>query len=175
MAKFWLIQRGTFKENGQALTGPKGVVRLDYMGSAEFEFGAIPKAYRRLMYHFSEYDIFPTEIYTPENGSLVLFCREKYASDVIHGIQDFIKTPYSLKEFSELEKLPTAKSSDISIDYRRSNFWWCIDNNVNGDWMAFLKPHLNLFITVIKNDYASWWLNMPVEERDEEYRQSLSW
>ena len=50
MAKFYLIQRGTFKTTGEKLTGTNGVVNLDYMGSAEFEWGAIPKAYRRLLY-----------------------------------------------------------------------------------------------------------------------------
>ena len=44
MKKFYLIQRGNFKNDEKSLTGSDGVVNLDYMGATEFEWGAIPKA-----------------------------------------------------------------------------------------------------------------------------------
>ena len=44
LKKFYLIQRGNFKNDEKSLTGSDGVVNLDYMGATEFEWGAIPKA-----------------------------------------------------------------------------------------------------------------------------------
>ena len=53
---FYLIQRGKFNRYGEGLTGKAGVIDLDYMGSAEFEFGAIPRSFRRIMHNFENYD-----------------------------------------------------------------------------------------------------------------------
>ena len=174
MAEFYLIQRGTFENEGKSLTGSDGVVSLDYMGASEFEWGAIPKAYRRLMHHFTEYEVFHTGIFTPEHDELMLFCRKDYSTEVIQAISEFIKHPYYLKAYSELEKVPTAKKGDTSYDRRRSNFWWCIDIEESyGDWMAFLQPQLTLLIEAVKSDYQNWWLNKASDEREEEYKKSL--
>lgn len=176
MAKFYLIQRGTFEKVGKSLTGSNGVVNLDYMGSSEFEGGAILKAYQRVMYHFTEYDILHTEIYTPEHDELMVFCRKDCATEVIQNIREFVQRPYHLKEYSELEQVTKAKKEDTSYDCRYSNFWWCIDINKSyGDWMAFLQPQSNLFTEAVKNDYQDWWLNKSPEEREEEYKKSLRW
>ena len=175
MSKFWLIQRGTFKKNGKFLTGKEGIVSLDYMGSAEFEWGAIPKAYRRLMYHFPEYEVFSTGIYTPEKDELMVFCKKSCSEEVIQSIRQYIDEPYQLKEFSELEKVPKAKKRDTLYDGRHSNFWWCIDIKSYGDWMAFLQPNLKQILEAVKNDYNDWWLAKSPEKRKEEYKKSLQW
>lgn len=169
----YLIQRGTFNKTGKSLTGSDGVVGLAYMGSSEFEWGAIPKAYRRLMYHFEEYDVFHTGIYTPEHEELMVFCRKGCATEVLQAIREFIENPYHLKAYSELEKVPKAKKEDTSYHKRRSNFWWCIDIKSYGDWMAFLQPQSNLFTEAVRNDYQNWWLNKAPEKREEEYKKSL--
>ena len=172
MEEFYLIQRGVFREpDSKTLIGPGGVVRLYPMGSAEFEWGAIPRAYRRLMYHYKEYEIFNTEIYTPEKEELMVFSKKDCASEVIQGIREFIEQPYSLKEKSELEKVPKAKKGDTSYNRRISDFWWCID--LYGNWMAFLKPQYNLFKETVESDHQKWWMKKTPEEREEEYKQSL--
>lgn len=173
MAKFWLIQRGTFLEKGKYLTGTDGVVELDYMGSAEFEWGAIPKAYRRLMYNFSEYEVFHTEIYTPEHEELMLFCKKDCKDEIMQTIREFIEKPYHLQEYSELEKVPKARKGDTSYNGRHSNFWWCIDIKPHGDWMAFLEPQLKLFMEAVKNDQNDWWLKKTKRQRKKEYEEAI--
>lgn len=179
MRKFSLIQRGTFQKESKGiyfLIGEDGVISLDYMGSAEFEFGAIPKAFRRLMYHYTEYEVFHTEIYTPEHDELMVFCRKNYAKEIIPAIQEFVEKPYYLQEYSELEKVPKAKKEDTSfMGHRYSNFWWCIDIKSSGDWMAFLQSQSDIFTQAIKNDYQDWWLKKTSKEREEEYNKSLHW
>ena len=175
MSKFYLIQRGQFRDSGTNLTGRNGVVDLDYMGSAEFEWGAIPKAYRRLMYNFLEYEVFHTGIYTPEQDELLVFCNKNCSENVVQSIKEFIDSPYHLKEYSQLELIPTSKKNDTSWwNHRSTDFWWCIDkNNCHGDWMAFLKSSSEKFELAIKNDYQNWWLTMSPEEREDEYKSSL--
>lgn len=184
MAKFHLLQRGTFNEGGKYLTGRDGIVTLHYMGSSEFGWGAIPKAYRRLMYHFAEYEIFPTGIYTPEKEELMVFCKNICSAEIVQSIRQFIKKPYHL--YSELQKVPIAKEEDIPYDcpywyfwwsyyYRSTNFWWCIDIKSYGDWMAFLQPKEKQFLSAIRNGYQDWWLAKSPEEREEEYKKSLLW
>lgn len=52
---FWLIQRGSFRDLKSATKflggSPTHLINPDYMGAAEFEWGAIPRAYRRIMGH----------------------------------------------------------------------------------------------------------------------------
>ena len=175
MANFELIQRGTFKEKGKYFIGSDGVVSLDYMGSSEFESGAISKALRRLMYHFSEYEVFNTGIYTPEKDELMVFCKKDCSMAIIPAISQYIENPYHLKEYSELEKVPKARKEDTSYGGRLSNFWWCIDiKEPYGNWIAFLQPHCKILTEAVKNDYQDWWLNMSPEEREKEYKESLS-
>lgn len=173
MANFWLIQRGFFKETSTSHTVLDEVVNLDYMGAAEFEWGALPKAYRRMMYHFSEYEVFHTEIYTPEHDELMVFCKTDCVTEVIPAIHQFIEQPYSLKEYSDLEKVPKAKKDDTSYNRRRSNFWWCIDDDSYGDWMAFLQPQSKILIETIQNAHQNWWLTKSPKEREEEYNKAL--
>lgn len=87
----------TFREKGKYLTGLNGVVALDYIGSKEFEFGATQKAFRRLMYHFSEYEVFNTGIYTPEKDELMVFCKKSCSKEILQSISQYIEKPYQLK------------------------------------------------------------------------------
>ena len=102
MTNFWLIQRGTFRKTGKLFIGKDGIVSLDYMGASEFEWGAIPNALRCLMYRFSEYEVFNTRIFTPENDELMVLCKKSCSTEVIQSICQYIEKQYHLKEYSEL-------------------------------------------------------------------------
>ena len=170
----FLIQTGKFyyePTDFKGLTGRNGVVDLDYMGSSEFEFGAIPRSYRRIMYNFKNYEYNGTGIYTPENDELITFSYFEDSEEIIKDINKFVKNPWHLKEYSGLEKVPTAKKTDTGFYARRQDFWWCID--LGEDWMAFLNSNKDLFEKAITKDYYEWWLNKPEEKREEEYKLSL--
>ena len=170
--KFYLIQRGTFNEDGQGLTGRTGVIDLDYMGYAEFEFGAIPMSYRRVMHNFDNYIYVPTGIFTKDKNELILFVNKEIAKEVLEGLKEFIKNPYHLKEYSELEKIPNSSLNDAGFNALRSNFWWCIE--FDNDWMAFLNSNRHLFEKGINYDYYNWWLEKPEEVRNKEYTMSIN-
>ena len=168
---FYLIQRGKFNEDGNELTGRDGVVNLDYMGSAEFEFGAIPRSYKRIMYDFDKYVYTSTGIYTKENNELILFSNKKMSNEILKGLTSFINDPYHLKEYSELEKIPNSSINDTGFEKLSTDFWWCIE--FNKDWMAFLNSNRELFEKGINNDYNNWWMEKPKEVRKQEYVKSL--
>jgi len=175
MANFWLIQRGTFKKESPFVPGGiDSIVGFDYMGSAEFEWGALPKAYRRIMYHFNEYGLHNTGIYTPEHEELLVFCKKDCSEGIIEAIKEYIAHPYSLKEFSCLDTI--TKSKKDSWDRKHCDFWWCIDRNETiGNWMALLEPRRDLFNEIITANYHNWWLLKSPEERETEYRKALDW
>ena len=176
MNSFWLIQRGNFvKSNKGLLTGTEHIIRLQYMNSTEFEFGAIPKAYRRILFNSFEYGIFPTGIFTPEHENLYLFCRKNLSTDIIEEITQFVKNPYQLRRYSELEKVPIFPKDDTTFNHRNTDFWWCIDIKPYGDWMAFLQPQKSLFEKGFKYDHDKWWLKKSFVEREREYQKSLYW
>lgn len=168
---FYLIQRGKFNRYGEGLTGKAGVIDLDYMGSAEFEFGAIPRSFRRIMHNFENYIYTPTGIFTKDNNELILFSNQETATEILEGIVSFINNPYHLKEYSELEKIPYSSKNDTGFQSLMTNFWWCIE--YDKDWMAFLNSNRALFEKGINNDYNNWWLKKSEEERKQEYVKSL--
>ena len=169
--KFYLIQSGRFNKDGINLTGRNGVVDLDYMGYAEFEFGAIHRAYRRIMYNFANYIYTPTGIYTKENDELILFSNQESSNVILEALTSFIYNPYQLKEYSELEKIPNSSINDTECEKLWTNFWWDIEPNE--DWMAFLNSNRELFEKGINNDYHNWWLEKTEDARKQEYIKSL--
>ena len=170
MAKLWLIQRGTFNIAGDPQKGLDGVIHYDYMGSAEFEWRALPKAYRRLMYHYTNYDVFHTGVYTLYDEELMVYCRKEYAHLVIQTIRNYVYEPYEIKEMSDLEKVLYAE--DSLHDGRHTNFWWCIDNKSCGNWMAFMQSNERLFRVAVGNDFLRWWMPKSTEEREKEYKDA---
>ena len=124
--KFYLIQRGKFNKDGNGLTGRDGVVDLDYMGSAEFEFGAIPRSFRRIMHDFDSYVYTSTGIYTKENNELILFSNQELSNEILEGLASFINNPYHLKEYSDLEKI-----SRIANLAGCCNLTVCVDDEKN--------------------------------------------
>lgn len=178
---FYLIQRGTFAKdlNGE-FTGLFGsptrgrLIDPDYMGSAEFEWNAIPNAYRRLMYHYEEYKLHVTDLVTVRGVPFCIFCKDKDYPTILQAIKDYIKEPYPLKEYSALrEHFVDTKT----IQPLRTNFWWCIDRKNIGNWIAFTgaTDRQNKFMSVIDNDYKNWYLNMDKQTREEEYKKAQSW
>ena len=199
ITKFWLIQRGSFTANllksdellGSSRNG--ALVQGDYMGSAEFEFGAIPKAYRRIMGQFEKYSLHITDLKTNRGIPFCLYCRDDRYNEILEAIRIYLEKGYQLKEWSNMEAhfdpTPTDKwSKETRKHDLRTNFWWCIDQadiddsrrnlfiyNCIGDWIAFTgaTDRQKAFKKVIQNDYTEWWSKKPIEDREEEFDDSF--
>lgn len=184
--KFWLIQRGKFRNNLKEATGflgpkPCNLIDPDYMGSAEFEFGAIPKAYRRIHGRFNKYKLHITDLKTYGGVPFCLYCLDNHYEEILSEIKTYLETDYRLKERSGM-KSHFNNSSYYKFD-RTTNFWWCIDSTTPddddklsiGDWIAFTgaTDRQKAFMRVLANDHKEWWESKTKEEQQEEYLKSF--
>lgn len=184
---FWLIQRGAFRNIKSATKFLGGssdhLIDPDYMGSAEFEWGAIPKAYRRIMGKYDKYSLHITDLSTIRGVPFCIYCIDSNYVNILNEIKAYLGKPYQLKEFSNIEAHFTEKSP-FGIDYHkfqtRTNFWWCIDISRTtedvGDWIAFVgaTDRQNAFNRIIESDHTNWWLKKPVDEQEKDLNSSFS-
>lgn len=177
MGKFYLIQRGKFrdlkKKDYKGLTGRNGLIDLDYMGNAEFELGAIPNSYRRILHDRPDYIFHYVNDIKDYNGKiLVIFCRKDKAELIEKEMRVFIEQNYKLKTWSLLpERIAGAKYYDKDSLSTR-DFWWNVDEYSNvSDWMCwFGMDKLTPFKNMIDYEYNEYWMKKSEKEREEEYR-----
>jgi len=127
-----LIQRGKFKSGGEP-TGYDALVSNDYMGSSEFEFGALPKSLRAITVDLDSYKIHATDLKHIDGRGLFLVCKDDDEHDLQRVVRNLLnnvrRDPYWLKEPTYLsESLTGTKHYDFEI-------WWDIENH----WFAVLS------------------------------------
>ena len=166
--KFWLIQRAEgWNENPvEDITGFAGgrdnLLHLDYMGSAEFEFGAIPKAFRRIMGEFDEYSISQSSITNSNGVPLQIYCKPYMLHEIEEALKEYIANPYYMQEN------PRFPYSDYSPNHPRA--WWDIRN----DFIMFfgVQDRVNKFNTIINREYNNWWMTKPLEIREADLKEA---
>lgn len=157
--KSYLIQRGTFKDNIDisTITGIDSIIDFDYMGSSEFEFGAMSKSLKRIInkYRFDPSKSGISVIFTMEGKSfeIVFFGKEsdfEYVQTLFQKHYDLEKNyssfdrEYSLKEYLGIApyfegkytkqiKRGCVKVTEKVPNYEYMDFWWDLDN----DYMVF--------------------------------------
>lgn len=147
----YLVQRGKFKTiDFSAIEGIDSLIQFDYMGSAEFEFGAKGKSLERIMPLFKKTAFRPYTIVI-NNARFSLF--SKTLLDNGKEIEDFMKLAFEKKDihtkelvnidrYFEGEYITQLKRGCISktekvTNYGYCNFWWDIEN----DWMLVPQSH----------------------------------
>lgn len=139
----YLIQRCKIEqpvENGVRFSHN---VKLDYMGSAEFEFGIVPQSLRR-MAESKDYHLVPVRDILNDNGDhLYVWCDLPFEKvpeyvEILKRLRN--KNDIRLKESSHFY---INKADDwYSKDNARTDFWWDLDNNImftfNADMMKVL-------------------------------------
>lgn len=183
--RLYLVQRGKLHagEHFERFTGSKdnAFVELDYMGAAEFEWGAIPKAYRRIFDKFDEFELIKTDLVTNEGKFFYLFCKKDRYEDTLACIKEYIENPYTLHEYSHLSEHFKKQVDNFSWsnNYKKTDFWWDIVN----DWIGFLAGgekcgkrknkikdgtgKANAFKEILKKHFQELWLDKTSEERED--------
>lgn len=125
----YLIQTGKIKPiTKPAIVGIDSLVDLHYMGSAEFEFGALPQSLHRVVNHLDTYEIVKTGIVNFENAQLFLICKPTDAEEltaILLTLRD--EKPYRLKENIGLDANLSGKEKADS--YWFFDFWWDVEND----------------------------------------------
>lgn len=127
MGSPYLVQRAAFKSRDTAHgAGIDRLLRFDYMGSAEFEFGALPNSLRVIREKIGEYVYLPLEI---KGKRFTVFCREVDSDQVIRHVKGLADNLYHLKEWCDLHRYV---ANDTFLK-SRNDHWWDIENH----WMVW--------------------------------------
>lgn len=120
--KPYLIQRAKFHYR-QDKKGIDTILKFDYMGSSEFEFGALPKSLQRIRDVISEYVYFEINL----NGkSITVFCKENKKDFINQYLTDLSLKNFTLKEYSDFDNY----IYDGGFFKCNTDFWWDIENDV---------------------------------------------
>ncbi len=120
----WLIQRGKFKGiKKKDIVGIDSLVRFDYMGSAEFEFGALPRSLRRMVGELDKYEMFKIDIVSTKDGlPMYIYCNKNSFDEVKECAIYLSKERFGYKEWCDMPDFIEGKT-------RSNNFWWDIEND----------------------------------------------
>lgn len=128
MNKPYLIQRMKFDKNPNG-GNFDGIMNLDYMGSSEFEWGALPKSLKVLCQNADDLVISKTEYYKEENGVSTGVFMITIGKEAANEYQEFLpnicNNPYDCKEDPRFIDSLTKKD-----DYFNTEAWWDIENHV---------------------------------------------
>lgn len=125
--KPYLIQRGKINKGYCKDNRLSMCVNLDYMESAQFEFGALPKSLRRIEPNLTQY-ILKERVFV---RNLIIsiayppgFDIDTYIGHLI-SIVDYDREKVPLKEWTGMENM-----SQQHEMLKRFNFWWDIENDI---------------------------------------------
>jgi hypothetical protein len=147
----YYVQRGIFKKiDFSEITGLDSLINYDYMGSSEFEFGALGKSLRRIMQQIQQNN-FKQYTININNENFTLF--SKCLLDNGKEVEDFMKLAFekiyiSSKELINIHKYfegeyitkikkGCVSKKEIVENFGYCNFWWDIIN----DWILVPKLH----------------------------------
>lgn len=177
--RMYLVQRGAFRteiNNSKHSELDKNIL-LDYMGSAEFEWGALPKSYNRILDNVGEYYIhIHPDIKNANDVPLLVFCTNKDWEYIKDTLSEFIKannpkqvSDYRLKEWISFADRhyqvgpPKSRWDKVNED----DFWWDIDNDFFFFYGAIDRA--NLIDKIVSKDAI-----MRATERGKEDKQNAA-
>lgn len=120
--KTWLIQRGKF-EDREHKSGIDSILSFDYMGSSEFEWGALPKSLGNIRSELNEYTYLDVPM---QDKVITVFCKDSQKSDIKLYLTELAENKMRLKEFSAFDSY--IKNDGYFKD--RFDFWWDIENDL---------------------------------------------
>lgn len=125
MKKPHLVQRGKFR-NQKEFQGIDSLVEFDYMGSSEFEFGALARALKAICGILPQLNYCPTNI-EYDGKTLWLLCKTE---DEI-PLKEFFGLVAANRFDVNVRTLELLHYGD-KMGADGINFWWDLENN----WMA---------------------------------------
>lgn len=153
-----LIQRGSFRaiEENQ-IKGLDSLIEYDYMGSSEFEFGALNNSLKRITASWIDYTWFPIDdIQDADGQTLYVLCKKGTKDEVTQAIKILAaeKYPFHTKEHVDLYEYIHAETEHSQYN----NFWWDVTSENNyrndlgtgNDWMACFGNNIRLLVIAIK-------------------------
>ena len=134
----YLIQNMILRENSPKKPSLDQLYQMDYMGSSEFEFGALPKSLRVFTNNFEDLKIEQSYIKNFEDSNLYLLghrdhvfeYKDKYIEDLINDkflLKERICIDLALK--GKVKSEWNNKIIEFAL-YHHPSAWWDIENNI---------------------------------------------
>ena len=120
--KTTLIQRAKF-ENRDFKKGIDSIVHFDYMGSSEFEWGALPESLGKIRDSINDYTYLDVPI---KDKVITVFCKDSQKSEVKQYLTELSEDKWHLQEYSDFDNY-----INLSQNFKsRTDFWWDISNHL---------------------------------------------
>jgi hypothetical protein len=120
--KTTLIQRAKF-ENRDYKKGIDSIVHFDYMGSSEFEWGALPESLGKIRDSINNYTYLDVPI---KDKVITVFCKDSQKSEVKQYLTELSENKWHLQEYSDFNNYINPSQNFKS----RTDFWWDISNHL---------------------------------------------
>jgi hypothetical protein len=131
----YLIQRAKFADSPNK-EGIDRVLTFDYMGSAEFEFGALPESLKRVRKNIADYMQFQYRFKRHPAKEVTVLCQAYQYEFIGTILEQLSRNKLRLKERCDLSEFFNPEQK-----YSSNDFWWDIEN----DWF-FWKHNLDFTI-----------------------------
>lgn len=118
----YLIQRAKFK-NRDWKEGIDSILSFDYMGSSEFEWGALPKSLQAIRADKENYDLMKFHV---KGKPITVFAPTSMVDEIQEYLDGLATRKFRLKEFSAFNDYINGDAFYSS----RFDLWWDIDNHL---------------------------------------------
>jgi hypothetical protein len=117
---------GGYKNGGlspKAMDLLRPIFSFDYMGAAEFEYGALPDSLNSMIAGISDYGSHEVKL---EDHTVYVFCNNNDIGEITKVIEDIYKDEYKM----DLKGYPRLKDSLIGQEFASDIIGWLeLDNN----------------------------------------------
>lgn len=134
--KTQLIQRARFEDRDYK-KGIDSIVKFDYMGSSEFEFGALPESIGKIRSIISEYTYLDVPV---KDKVITVFCKDSQKAELKTYLNNLAEDKFSLQERSDFDNYINNGPFE-----NRTDFWWDLGNHLmfwkkNAEFEQKFKP-----------------------------------
>lgn len=135
----YLIQSARFDNNSSpSKTGIDTILSFDYMGSAEFEFGALPASLKRVRTSIDDYVQFQYSFNKYPTKLVTVFCKKEQQEHVGNILEELAERKIQLKASCSIHSFVKGEEKK---SYFNSDFWWDIEQ----DWFFWkFTPEFDL-------------------------------
>jgi hypothetical protein len=164
----YLIQTGRFQDvSDTEIGGLDSLINYDYMGSSEFEWGALPHSLEQICLLWAEYVIFQMdEIKDGDGQCLWVLCRKVQ----IEELKDALKKLFS-KDCPFDTKERTGMYDYVNLNALRVNFWWDVTGEGNpynnASWMCCFGDNIRRLVIAVRKVWLKKELKKPLTPEKE--------
>lgn len=140
----YLVQRAKFAIR-EDKSGIDSVLKFDYMGASEYEWGALPDSLKRIRKEINTY----TYLDVPIGDKVVtVFCKEEQKSEIKQFLQTISEGKMRMKCGSRFDDFIESKPEEKQDKWNDFDFWWDIENDLmwwrkDNDFEVSFKEKIN--------------------------------